>query len=111
MYPFQLSDGSQKFKTPTTFNFILDHYVFDKKLKLLLLHEIERIEISFRAIISNIYALKYGSHWYLDSKFFNDNIRHEHLIKEIKKYCSETSDLFIKNYNLKYTDPNYQRFG
>ncbi len=105
MYPFQVSDGSHNFKAPTTFNFILDHYVFDKKLKLLLLHEIERIEISFRSIICNTYALKFGSHWYLESKHFNDSNRHDQLLKEIKDYCSETSDLFIKNYNSKYTDP------
>lgn len=105
MYPFQENDGSHKFKNNITFDYVLNHYLFDKKLRLLLLHEIERIEISFRAIICNVYALKFGAHWYLNLDLFNDHNIHSRLIEDVKKYCSETSDLFIKNYNSKYSDP------
>ncbi|PBQ30550.1 hypothetical protein CNR22_01780 [Sphingobacteriaceae bacterium] len=105
MYPFQSNDGSHNFKTPVSFDTVLEHYLFDKKLKLILLHEIERIEISFRAIICNTYALKYGSHWYLDDSYFNDKAIFYKIIEDVKKYSTDTSDLFIKNYNSKYTDP------
>ena len=40
MYPFQAKDGSHKFKPGTDFNSIVNHYIFDRKLRLLLLDAI-----------------------------------------------------------------------
>jgi abortive infection bacteriophage resistance protein len=105
MYPLQASNGTHRFKENVSFDTILNHYLFDKKLRLLLLHEIEKIEIAFRSIVCNTYALKFGAHWYLDHEHFNDKNRHESLITDITAYCQDTSDLFIKNYNFKYSDP------
>lgn len=105
MYPLQLSAGNHGFKDRTTFSFILDHYKFDKQLRILLLNEIEKIEIAFRSIVCNTYALWHGAHWYMNREHFNDGKRHEVLIRDISEYCRDTSDLFIKNYNFKYTEP------
>lgn len=105
MYPFQSNDGSHTFKEPITFDKILNHYVFDKKLRLLLLDYIERIEVSIRANISNIMSLKFGAHWYLDSDLFYDKKLHEDLVIKIKTYCKDASEIFIKSYNNKYDSP------
>lgn len=105
MYPFQTSDGSHKFKEKVSFDKILNHYLFDKKLRLLILDYIERIEVSFRANICDIMSLKYGAHWYLESDLFNNSGLHEKHIADIKKYCSEASETFIKSYNSNYADP------
>ena len=49
MFPHQYNDGSHKFYDNITFKQITNEYEFDKKLKLLLLEYIERIEIALRA--------------------------------------------------------------
>lgn len=71
MYPFQLADGSHKFKNEITFDFILGHYLFDKKLRIILLDVIERIEVALRTRIGDLFALKHGPHWYLSDIHFN----------------------------------------
>jgi abortive infection bacteriophage resistance protein len=53
------------FKPGVTFDAILDRYVFDRKLRLLVMDAIERIEISVRAALSNVIAPRHGAHWYM----------------------------------------------
>ena len=68
---FRLSAYSLSFQTikdvfnpGTIFDNILKVYFFDRRLRLLVLDAIERIEVSIRAQIVNFLALKYhNSHW------------------------------------------------
>jgi len=48
------------FKPGVTFTDILDRYVFDRKLRLLVMDAIERIEISVRAALTNHIAPRHG---------------------------------------------------
>jgi len=105
MYPFQQNDGSHKFKKDTTFELILNHYEFDKKLKFLLIDMIERVEISIRAYLCNSMALSYGSHWYLNESLFINRHHHSDLIKYISDYYNDCKELFLKEYKNKYTEP------
>ena len=104
MYPFQ-TDETHTFKKNVSFDLILDHYLFDKKLRLLLMDYIERIEVSLRANICNVMSLKYGPHWYLDEGLFNDKGLHAEFIKNVASYCKDASETFIKSYNAKYDHP------
>lgn len=104
MYPFQI-DEKHIFKKGVNFDTILNHYLFDKKLRLLLMDYIERIEVSFRANICNIMSLEFGPHWYLNSDLFYDENLHQELVKNIKEYCKGASETFIKSYNSKYDNP------
>jgi len=51
------------------FKTIIDLYIFDKKLRLLLLDAIERIEIALRSQIAYLLG-EYGPYSYLESQFF-----------------------------------------
>lgn len=106
IYPFQLADRSHNFKEDVDFELIEEHYQFDKELRLFLLRFIESIEISIRSNICNTTALGYGPHWYLELQYFNNKILHDQMLANINEYCSEASELFIKSYMHKYTDPN-----
>jgi abortive infection bacteriophage resistance protein len=64
------SDSEKRYQKGTTFEQILDCYVFDRKLRLLVIDAIERIEIAIRTIITNELATKYGAHWYLKTNLF-----------------------------------------
>jgi len=51
------------FNPNTTFNNILDLYLFDRELRIIIFDAIERIEVAIRAQIIYQLAHKYGSHW------------------------------------------------
>lgn len=96
-------DGEKKYRTGTTFEQILDCYVFDRKLRLLVINAIERIEIAIRTVITNELGLKYqNAHWYLNKSLFIPKFKHDDLIQSIKKQSSER---FIKHYYNKYSTP------
>ena len=68
--PFQIGGAGadrHNFKPGVTFDQVLDRYVFDRKLRLLVMDAVEKIEISVRAMLSNAMAARHGAHWYLKS--------------------------------------------
>lgn len=67
----------------TTFDDVLGLYVFDRKLRLLVLDAIERVEIALRASISDHLSRIDGPHWYENSGHFNDRAVHAKLLADI----------------------------
>src|SRR5258706_8385542 len=61
-YTFTFKDIDHNFKTNTSFEQVLDLYLFDRKLKLIIFDAIETIEVAFKTLISNIMSCKYGTH-------------------------------------------------
>lgn len=99
----ELVDGEKQYRNGTTFEQILDCYVFDRKLRLLVIDAIERIEIAIRTVITNEMGLKYqDAHWYLNKSLFISKFKHDDLIQSIKKQSNER---FIKHYYNKYSTP------
>ncbi|NOR25461.1 MAG: hypothetical protein GQ542_13955, partial [Desulforhopalus sp.] len=67
--PFSLS--RDQFHTGTKFSDILDLYIFDRKLHLLMMDAMERIEVAVRTTISDILATHYDDpHWFLREDIF-----------------------------------------
>ncbi|WP_165793558.1 Abi family protein [Hyphococcus luteus] len=103
-----------EFLKGTDFKDALDRYVFDRKLRLLVLDATERIEVAFRASLSNSIAIKHGPNWYQDSKLFNlsRHFNHAKFIQHIKEQISHDSkdakkrDVFINHYYLNYDTPD-----
>ena len=113
-YTFQVRDGGpnhDNFKPNTTFEQILDAYVFDRKLRLLILDAIERIETSVRTVISDHMSLKYSPHWYLDQNYYRPNAYlgyHSfvgYIINNANLRKLSKAPEFIKHYKNKYTSP------
>lgn len=90
-----------------TFDNVRDLYVFDRKLRLLTLDAIEKIEVSLKANMNDILSLKKWCFWYLDpSNFelgtwsFNEKIYNE-LCKKIDDIKISNRDI-VKYYQAKY---------
>ncbi|MDO4997341.1 MAG: Abi family protein [Neisseria sp.] len=90
--PFQTTTNSHQFKAGITFDDVLDLYVFDRELRLLIMDAIERIEVAVRSQISNVMALsldengqKYGAFWYLEGRHFQQKYEHMKLLFSIEK--------------------------
>ena len=110
--PFQAgAAGDHSFIESTSFDDVLKLYVFDRELRVHILDAIERIEVAFRAAISNTMSLAYGPHWYLDEHHFGkrygrggrQTYDHAKLLKEIDKADSTS----LRHYRETYTDPIY----
>ena len=66
MYPFlKVPKESHQYKEGSTFLQVLNLYRFDKKLRMLLLNEIEKVEIAIRRAIMNIPVLMTGDIYWL----------------------------------------------
>ena len=66
-----LDNKNQRFKAGVTYDHIWETYKFDRKLRLLTLDAIERIEVAMRTAISNAMCMAHGAHWFMDASMFN----------------------------------------
>ena len=71
-YPFLLQPKEEhRFKSGCEFQNALDLYRFDKKLRLFIFNEIEKIEIAFRSVLANVVAKESGNiFWMTDVSMF-----------------------------------------
>ena len=113
--PFQKGGGGpdkHDFKPGTTFDAILDRYVFDRKLRLHVMDAIERIEISVRAAMSNALAPRHGAHWYCQSQLFSTSFDHARFIDGIRQQIGHSPndrkrrDTYIEHYYQTYSSPD-----
>ena len=69
--PYQ--NSKDHFKDDVKFNDILTLYIFDRKLKLILMDAIERIEVAIRSAIMNYMSLYTNDpHWFLTESHFDN---------------------------------------
>lgn len=104
--PFK-QNGS--FRAGTTFDQILQLYIFDRKLRLLTIEALEKIETAFKAVLINEMALVAGPHWHLDPKNFSSTSEHNSFIGILEKETNYKSpgrqNRACRHYYSKYTDP------
>lgn len=113
MLPFQEKGNggtSHTFLERASFKDILDTYTFDRKLRLLVMDAVERIEISIRAIVSDVMSLHGGSHWFLNPDNFKDTESYRQFIAAVREAVSRSrcgnSYLHIDHYYEEYGIPD-----
>lgn len=90
----------------TTFEKALDTYVFDRRLRLLIFDEIERIEIALRTTIIHHFCMEHGNNWYENKSLFRGQDSYFYKFNTIlQDEMNKTSEVFIKHYRKKYNDP------
>ncbi|WP_313060011.1 Abi family protein [Pseudomonas rhodesiae] len=81
MRPFQQpEDNDHRFRDGSQFRQLTRLYDFDRRLRLLTMDAIERVEIASRAVISNHMGPAHGSHWYIDPRMFHQMFDHQRLL-------------------------------
>ena len=112
--PFQKGGsgpGRHDFRAGVTFDDVLDRYIFDRKLRLLVMDAIERIEVSVRAAMSNSIAPRHGAHWYLNRQLFSASFNHADFIAAIRRQIGhdpmnhKRRDVPIQHYYQTYSTP------
>lgn len=96
---------SKQFRAGVTLEQVIDIYIFDRKLRLLVTEAIERIEISVRAYWSNKMALAQGAHAHMKPAYFKSDWDHAKAVADLKKRVQESGEVFVAHYKQKYSDP------
>ncbi len=96
---------NHQFLPNTTFEQVLDLYVFDRKLRLLVMEAIERIEVSARTRWASTMALRHGSHAQMNSALFKNPWQHASDLARISNELKDSNETFVVHYRDKYTAP------
>jgi len=105
-YPFQDNNNqTHPFIKDLSFEDIISLYVFDRRLRLILLNAIEKIEIALRTKIVYHFALKYGSHWHENSSIYRNPSRFYKEISTLYEEIDRSTETFIQHYKDKYNEP------
>jgi len=99
-HPFKRSD--ETYQPGTHFDNIQILYGFDRKLRLLLLDAIERIEIALRAAVIYNISAKFGAFGHCDPRAFVADFRHQDFLDELRLAESESHELFVQHFRSKY---------
>lgn len=107
MYPLlQIPKDQHRYKSGTTFEQALELYRFDKKLRLLIFNEIEKIEVAVRSAIVNTGSEMTGNpFWITDSTNFNDQSKFRHTLDLIDTEMRRSREDFIEHFKQTYSDP------
>lgn len=104
--PFEASHATHRFKTGTTFDAVLNLYIFDREFRLLLLDAIERVEVSLRAQWAYTMAQHHGPHSYLDAQHSANLGLHSRHLAGLEKELSRSDEAFIQHYLTNYQHPS-----
>ena len=106
MYPFLLMPKEQHlYKPNASFSKVMMLYRFDKKLRLLLFNEIEKIEVAVRSAIVNAGCEITGNpFWMTDSKNFINQAKHSQTVKLMDDELRRSREDFIVHFRQAYSD-------
>lgn len=102
---FEKNHEPHEFKDNTYFEDILNLYIFDRELRLLLLDAIERIEVSIRSKLAYHLAESFGSHAHLKPEIFASPLNYARTLTKLKSELDRNrSEIFIKHHTDKYSE-------
>jgi len=105
-YPFQDNTNlNHAFIEQVSFDEIIELYVFDRRLRLLVFNALEKIEIALRTKIIYEFSLTHGSHWYEDVSLYRNQTRFFHEINSLYEEIDRSNETFIQHYKDNYTNP------
>lgn len=93
------------FKPNADFQTAFKLYRFDRDLRIFILKELEKIEVSIRAEM--IYELSHykGPFWYNDVSIFSSSMEHARTITKLTGEYMKSDEEFVNSFKLKYSDP------
>lgn len=105
-YPLlQLPKTDHKYKDNSTFSQVLNLYRFDRKLRLLVFNEIEKIEVAIRSIVINTACEHFGDiFWMTNSSNFHKEKYFTKFCHDIRDDINNSSEDFITHFSAKYSN-------
>ena len=108
MMPFQNpKDEEHLFRKCVSFDDILNLYIFDRELRLLLFDAIERIEIAIRTQIIYQFSVEYGFDFYHKEELYRDVNIFDQTMKSLNSEIDRSHEIFLTHFKTKYSEePN-----
>lgn len=110
---YYYADPSSKephFRPGTSFDDVLNLYIFDRKIRNLLMDALERIEVAVKATISNTVSLRAGPFWISDANNF-DYGSHDEIMGIVNDLLGDDPEnhqhQYISHYYKNYGEPAY----
>lgn len=104
-YPLLINKNNHLFKPGSTFETAFHLYCFDRELRILILSELEKIEVSIRAKMIHILSNTYGPFWFQDINLFKNSNQFQKTLSKIQEEYQRSDEEFIKAFRSKYSDP------
>lgn len=105
LYPFEYNHNTHQLKPGTTFEQVLKLHDFDFALRSLILSWLQKIEVSFRAKMSQVMAEATNQFWHTDSQNFRNAYQHSILLNKLSSELNRSDDDQILTFRRTYSDP------
>lgn len=102
--PFEADHGSHTFQPGTRFDDVLNLYIYDRELRLLVLDAIERIEVSVRGQWAYQMAHLHSPHSHLDHALAHNPLHWESNLDKLKEEVRRSDETFIKHLTQTYEE-------
>lgn len=102
-YCLPFKDG-ERFRLETDFNDIAGLYIFDRKLRLLILDAIERVEVSIRTSVTYEIGHAYGPFGHTDAANFMSGFDHPRFMSELLDEEKRARETFAAHFRQHYDE-------
>lgn len=99
--------GGEVFRPGTDFNDIAGLYIFDRKLRLLVLDAIERVEVAIRTAVTYEVAHAYGPFGHADPVNFAPGFDHTRFMDELLDEEQRARETFASHFRKKYPEDEH----
>lgn len=93
-----------QFEVNVTFDDVINLYEFDRRLRLIIMDAIERVEVHIRTILTYHLGCKYGAFAHIEVNNFHPKFHHKEWIENLEKEAKRSQEAFIVHYREKYSD-------
>lgn len=102
LYPYRKPDNH--FQPGTTFEKVWRHYTFDRRLRLVMMDAVERVEVSVRTQLIYECAHKTGAFGYTDPKSFPELTKEDYTrwMEAVKREEEHSREPFVTHFKNKY---------
>jgi len=104
--PFEADHVTHQFNAGVSFDDVINLYVFDREIRLLLMDAIERLEVSVRTQWAYHLSLDSGSHAFLNGEIASKCGEHIGSMNKLVSEVNRSRESFIKHFKKRYTEPD-----
>ncbi len=94
-----------QFQSGTTFEQVLSLYIFDRKLRLLVMEAIERVEVAVRTSWAHAMSMRHGSHAHMQVALFKSPWEHTKDLARVAGEIDKSKETFVLHYRSQYSQP------
>jgi abortive infection bacteriophage resistance protein len=104
LFPYRQPDD--RFKPGTTFEKAWRHYAFDRRLRILVMDAVERVEVGIRTQLIYNLSHQFGPFGYCDFGSFPklEKKQYDKWIKELREEAERNREIFVEHFRDRYGD-------